>query len=108
MKRILCLLLVLVMMCSLCVQAFADGDILYCRMCGKKIPADSRVCSYCGETVVHVDEDAAVKTLGSESSVTQTPAAPSAAPASPSARFYNPESSVQTSFSYRPPADAAS
>ena len=57
MRRILCLLLVLVMMCSLCVQAFAD-DILYCRMCGKKIPADSKVCSFCGEKVVRVDQDA--------------------------------------------------
>ena len=58
MRRILCLLLVLVMMCSLCVQAFAD-DILYCRMCGKKIPADSQVCTYCGEKIVLVDQEAA-------------------------------------------------
>ena len=57
MRRVFCLLLVLVMMASLCVQAFAD-EILYCRMCGKKIPADSKVCSYCGEKVVHVDQDA--------------------------------------------------
>ena len=101
MKRILCLLLVLVMMCSLCVQAFADGDVLYCRMCGKKIPADSRVCSYCGETVVHVDEDAAVKTLGSESSVTQTPAAPSAAPAPAAPSVASPAAStdVKTALS---------
>ena len=101
MKRILCLLLVLVMMCSLCVQASADGDVLYCRMCGKKIPADSRVCSYCGETVVHVDEDAAVKTLGSESSVTQTPAAPSAAPAPAAPSVASPAAStdVKTALS---------
>ena len=59
MKRILCLLLILVMMCSLCVQAFADGDVLYCRMCGEQIPTDSRVCPYCGEKVVHVTGTAA-------------------------------------------------
>ena len=58
MKRILCQFLVLVMMCSLCVQAFADGDVLYCRMCGEQIPTDSRVCPYCGEKVVHVTETA--------------------------------------------------
>ena len=60
MKRILCLLLVLLMMCSLCVQAFADGDVLYCRMCGKQIPTDSRVCLYCGEKVVYVTDTASM------------------------------------------------
>ena len=62
MRRILCLLLVLVMMCSVCVQAFADGDVLYCRMCGKQIPTDSRVCPYCGEKVVHVTDTASAPT----------------------------------------------
>ena len=56
MKRILCLLLVFVLMIALGGQAFAANDVLYCRMCGRKIPTDSRVCPYCGVPVVHVDE----------------------------------------------------
>lgn len=60
MKRVLALTLALVLLLSLGMQAFAD-DVLYCRMCGKKIPADSRVCQYCGEKVIHTDTtDAAV------------------------------------------------
>jgi hypothetical protein len=55
MKRALALLLVLIMTLSLGVQAFAD-DILFCRMCGKQIPTDSKVCPYCGEKVVHIAE----------------------------------------------------
>ena len=57
MRRVFCLLLVFVMMSSLCVQAFADGDVLYCRMCGKKIPVDSKICSYCGEKVVLLTDE---------------------------------------------------
>ena len=58
MKRTVCLALALVLLLSLGVQAFAD-DVLYCRMCGKKIPADSKVCQYCGEKVIHTDSAAA-------------------------------------------------
>ena len=57
MKRIFCLLLVLVMILSLSVPAFADIETMYCRMCGKKIPADSKICSYCGEKVVRVEQN---------------------------------------------------
>ncbi len=58
MKRIGGLLLVLVFILSCGVQAFAE-DILYCRMCGRQIPADSRLCPYCGVAVVHIDGDTA-------------------------------------------------
>ena len=51
MKRVFCLLLALVMIVSLGSQAFAD-DVLFCRICGKQIPVDSKVCPYCGEKVV--------------------------------------------------------
>ncbi len=57
MKRIGCFLLVLVFVLSCGVQAFAE-DVLYCRMCGRQIPTDSRICPYCGVAVVHVDGDA--------------------------------------------------
>ena len=56
MKRRLCLLLVLVFLLACSGHAFADYDVLYCRMCGRKIPGDSRVCPYCGVSVVLVDE----------------------------------------------------
>ena len=58
MKRRLCLLLVLVFLFACGGQAFADYDVLYCRMCGRKIPGDSKVCPYCGVSVVLVDEGA--------------------------------------------------
>ena len=52
MKRLVTVLLVLVLLAgSLAVSAWAD-DVLYCRMCGEKIPLDSRFCCYCGEAVV--------------------------------------------------------
>jgi len=76
MKRILCVLLVLIMVFSLSVQAFAANDVLYCRICGRKIPTDSRVCPYCGEKVVHVDDDTAAKPAASAPPVTQPSAAP--------------------------------
>ena len=75
MKRVLCFLLVLIMIFSLSMQAFADNDVLYCRICGRKIPTDSLVCPYCGEKVVHVDEEDAAKPSGS------APVAASPAPA---------------------------
>lgn len=64
MKRVFCLLLALVLLVSLGASAFAD-DVLYCRICGKKIPADSNVCPYCGVAVVHAD--------GTVATVTQVP-----------------------------------
>ena len=65
MKRILSFLLVLMMVFSLSTQAFAADDVLYCRICGRKIPTDSIVCPYCGEKVVHVDEENAAKPVAS-------------------------------------------
>lgn len=56
MKRTLCLLLVFLLIFSLGAQAFAE-DYIYCRLCGRKIPGDSRVCPYCGEAVVMVEQD---------------------------------------------------
>ena len=83
MKRIFCLLLVLMMVLSLSVQAFADEDVLYCRICGKQIPTDSKVCPYCGKEVVLVasaSDDA--KDSGAKSTDTAEPAS-SDAPAAP-------------------------
>jgi len=74
MKRILCMLAALVMLLSLGMQAFAD-EVLYCRICGKKIPADSKVCQYCGKEVVHPDQSAAAASPAPSAS-----AAPSASP----------------------------
>lgn len=56
MKRLFCLLLALLMLASLGAQAFAEEEVLYCRICGRQIPTDSRVCPYCGEAVVHVTD----------------------------------------------------
>ena len=56
MKRMFCLLLALVMIVSLGSQAFAD-DVLFCRICGKQIPVDSKVCPYCGEKVVLIGDN---------------------------------------------------
>lgn len=74
MKRILCMLMALVMLLSLGTQAFAD-EVLYCRICGKKIPADSKVCQYCGKEVVHPDQSAAPA-----SPAPSAPAVPAASP----------------------------
>jgi len=74
MKRILCMLAALVMLLSLGMQAFAD-EVLYCRICGKKIPADSKVCQYCGKEVVHPDQSAAAA-----SPAPSAPAVPVASP----------------------------
>ena len=51
MKRLITFLLVLLLIASLAAPAWAD-DVLYCRMCGKSIPTDSKFCCYCGEAVV--------------------------------------------------------
>ena len=78
MKRILCICLTLVLLLSLGIQAFAD-DLLFCRMCGKQIPADSKVCQYCGEKVVHPDSAAVPAAAATPAS----PAPAAAATASP-------------------------
>lgn len=80
MKRILCVLVVLIMVFALSVQAFAADDVLYCRICGRKIPTDSRVCPYCGEKVVHVDDEN-VAGPASQSPAASAPPAPAASPA---------------------------
>ena len=70
------------MVFSLSVQAFAENDVLYCRICGRKIPTDSLVCPYCGEKVVHVDDDTAPEQDGSAPAAAPFASpAPSAAPA---------------------------
>ena len=79
MKRALCMLVVLLMLLSLSLQAFAD-ELLYCRMCGKQIPADSKVCQYCGEKVIHPGQTAAAP-----AAQTATYAAPAPVPATASA-----------------------
>ena len=76
MKRALCMLIVLLMLLSLGMQAFAE-EILFCRMCGKQIPADSKVCQYCGEKVIHPGQAAA----SAPAAQTAASAAPAAAPA---------------------------
>lgn len=75
MKRSVSLLLVLILMLSLGASAFADDDILYCRMCGRQIPSDSRLCPYCGEAVVHVGDGTAVKASPQAGGSSATPVA---------------------------------
>ena len=57
MKRMICLLLSLLLMLSLGVSAFAE-DVMFCRFCGKQIPADSLFCQHCGKSLT-VSEEAA-------------------------------------------------
>ncbi len=83
MKRVLCLMLALMMILSLGVQSFADDDVLFCRICGKQIPTDSRVCPYCGEKVVHITPVTGQGEPAQESAVSTVQEAP-AAPAQPS------------------------
>ena len=54
MRRSVCLLLSVLFVLSVAVPALAE-DTLYCRMCGRQIPSDSRVCPYCGVAVVLVE-----------------------------------------------------
>ena len=58
MKRLITSLLVLLLILSVSAGAWAD-DVLYCRICGKSIPVDSKFCCYCGEAVVKVEGSAA-------------------------------------------------
>lgn len=88
MKRVLCLLLALMMLLTLSVQAFADEDILYCRICGKQIPTDSKVCPYCGEKVIRIEDgsdkaDQNTKTDENAQSTGSSPATQTAAVPTP-------------------------
>ena len=77
MKRILCLLLAMAVLMAPGMQAFAD-DVLFCRLCGRQIPADSRFCSYCGEAVVsldHADHTEAAAPVRTPEPVAAVPAA---------------------------------
>lgn len=38
------------------VAAVASLNYRYCRKCGRKIPADSNYCNWCGEPTVYIDE----------------------------------------------------
>lgn len=79
MKRRLCFLLVLVFILAFSGHAFADNDVLYCRMCGRQIPTDSRVCPYCGVAVVHVGEGTTAEAKTAATAPVQTQTAQSAA-----------------------------
>ncbi len=91
-KRVLCLLLVLLFALSLCVPAFADSEALFCRKCGKPIPTDSNFCPYCGAAVT-VDASGAKNATASPRSDTPTvtvptvPAAPQSAALSSGGRL---------------------
>ena len=73
MKRVLCLLLALILLLSLGTQALAE-EALYCRICGRQIPADSNVCPYCGEKVVFVESSTNIKTALSGDSASSSTA----------------------------------
>lgn len=83
-KRVFCLLLVLLFALSLCVPVFADSDALFCRKCGKPIPTDSNFCPYCGAGVT-VDASGARNTTASPRSDTPTVTVPTVPAATQSA-----------------------
>ena len=47
MKKAISVFLAMLIVLSVSPAAFADGQ-LFCRMCGSRIPADSRFCPFCG------------------------------------------------------------
>ena len=59
MKKTCVLLLVIAMVLAFGGISFADN--LYCRNCGKSIPADSRFCQYCGTDVISVADHSSGK-----------------------------------------------
>ena len=83
-KRVFCLLLVLLFALSLCVPAFADSEALFCRKCGKPIPTDSNFCPYCGAAVT-VDASGAKNATASPRSDTPTVTVPTVPAATQSA-----------------------
>ena len=88
MKRVFCLLLILLFALSLCVPVFADSDALFCRKCGKPIPTDSNFCPYCGAAVT-VDASGARNTTASPRSDTATVTVPTVPAATQSAALSN-------------------
>ena len=60
MKKLITILLLCLLLFAMQSAAFAD-DVFFCRMCGRQIPADSRFCCYCGESVVAPKEAAPVE-----------------------------------------------
>ena len=88
-KRVLCLLLILLFALSLCVPAFADSEALFCRKCGKPIPTDSNFCPYCGAAVTVDAKNAAASPRSDTPTVTvpTVPAAPQSAALSSGGRL---------------------
>ncbi len=60
MKRVVSLLLAGLLLFALAGAAFADSAF-FCRICGQQIPADSRFCCYCGESVVTLQPEVTVE-----------------------------------------------
>ena len=56
MRKYIGLIPAVMLVLSITVMTYADSD-LFCRMCGKEIPSDSRFCSYCGAKVVLSDSE---------------------------------------------------
>ena len=64
------LLLVMAVMALSAGAAFADDDLLFCRKCGRQIPADSNFCPYCGEAVISLPAAAEAEPESEDTSVT--------------------------------------
>ena len=62
MKRTCSVFLAIAMVLAIGVTGFADN--LYCRNCGKSIPADSRFCQYCGTDVIRATDNSKVTPSG--------------------------------------------
>ena len=103
MLRLFTALLIIAVLFALPAQALADDEVLFCRKCGKQIPADSNFCPYCGEAVIAlpvqsetpaaeetIDKNAtdaiiaeliaSIRTAAAENSQTTAAAAPAAEP----------------------------
>lgn len=88
MRRLLCVLISILLVLSFAAPALAE-ETLYCRICGRQIPSDSRVCPYCGVAVVHVGDDAE-REAGDSSPATDAPASVSPAVSTPDAGPFTP------------------